>query len=205
MKFNTLIFFSIMLAGCATIFSGTSDEMSFSTNVDPVNVYVDGLKVGDTPLNVAVEKKVGEGRVVRFEKAGYKTQEFKLKNKFDPVAVLDVTSVITSGGIDVLTGAIMEYSPKQYHIEMLKDNQIIQRSQSKQIQFASFVLTNADAIKENLATDGGEALDALLLLVGSGQSSFKFSKWLASNKPLLISTKNPEALLIKIRSSGMTP
>lgn len=205
MKFNTLILFSIILTGCATIFSGTSDEISFSTNADPVKVYIDGLNVGDTPLKIAVEKKIGEGRVVRLEKPGYKTQEFNLKNKFDAVAILDITSVITSGGIDVLTGAMMEYSPKQYHIEMLEDNQATSGRHSEQIQFASFVLTNAEAIKENLAVGGGEALDALLLLVNSGQPSYKFSKWLTNNTKLILSAETPEALLTRVRSSGMTP
>ena len=205
MKFNILMLISIILSGCATIFSGTSDEISFSTNVDPVIVYIDGLNVGKTPLKVAVEKKAGRGRLVRFEKAGYKTEEFNLKNKFDTVAILDITSVITSGGIDVLTGAIMEYSPRQYHIEMLKDDQALLGRQSKQLQFASFVLTNADAIKQNLANGGGEALDALLFLVNPVQPSFKFSKWLTNNTQSLLSAKSPEALLIKIRASGMTP
>lgn len=205
MKFTTLVLISIILAGCATIISGTNDEISFSTNADPVRVYIDGLNVGNTPLKVAVEKKAGKGREVRFEKAGYKTQEFNLKNKFDMVAILDITSVITSGGIDVLTGAIMEYDPKQYHVEMLKNDETILKGQSKQIQFASFVLTNADAIKENLATGGGEVLDTLLLLVNSGHPSFKFTKWLTNNTQSILSTESPEALLTKIRSSGMTP
>ena len=205
MKFNTLMLILIMLTGCATIISGTTDDISFSTNAEPVKVYVDGLYVGDTPLKVAVEKKVGEGRLVRFEKAGYKTQEFNLKNRFDAVAILDIFSVVTSGGIDVLTGAIMEYSPKEYHVEMLEDGQVILENHSKQIQFASFVLTNAEVIKENLAAGGGEALDALLLLVNPGHSSYKFTKWLTDNTESILSTESPEALLTKIRSSGMTP
>ncbi len=205
MKFRIVILTSIVLTGCATIFSGTTDDISFSTNADPVKVYIDGLKVGDTPLKVAVEKKVGQGRLVRFEKAGYKTEEFNLKNKFDTVAILDITSVITSGGIDVLTGAMMEYSPKQYHIEMIEDGQVILGGQSKQIQFASFVLTNSEVIKENIVAGGGEALDALLSLINTGESSYKFTKWLTDNTDSILSTESPEALLTKIRSSGMTP
>lgn len=205
MKNTTIIFVLLVLSGCATLISGTSDEISFSTNVDPVKVYIDGLNVGDTPLTVSVEKKAGKGRLVRFEKDGYKVQEFNLKNKFDTVAILDVTSVLTSGGIDVITGAIMEYSPKQYHIEMVKDNQAILKGHTKQIQFASFVLTNADSIKENLVAGSGEALDTLLSLASTGQSSYKFTKWLTQNTDALLNTKTPEALLTKIRSSGMTP
>jgi len=205
MKFIILVLISVVLVGCATIISGTSDEISFSTNVDPVRVYIDGLNVGKTPLSVAVEKKAGKGRVVRFEKAGYKTQEFNLKNKFDTVAILDVTSVITSGGVDVITGAIMEYDPKLYHVEMLENDKTLTKGQSNQIQFAAFVLTNADAIKENLAKGGGEAINTLLLLANSSQHSFKFANWLANNTQSILATESPEALLTKIRSSGMTP
>lgn len=205
MKFNILILISIILTGCATIFSGKTDEIYFSTNADPVKVYIDGLNVGDTPLKVAVEKKIGEGRLVRFEKEGYKTQEFNLRNKFDAIAILDISSIIISGGIDVLTGAMMEYSPRQYHVEMLADDKVSLGNQSKQIQFASFVLTNAEAIKESLAAGGGEALDVLLMLANSGKSSYKFTKWLTINTDSILTTESPEALLIKIRSSGMTP
>lgn len=205
MKFSVLIFVSIIITGCATIFSGTTDEIFFSTNADPVKVYIDGLNVGNTPLKIPVEKKVGEGRLVRFEKDGYKTQEFNLRNKFDAVALLDISSIVVSGGIDVLTGAMMEYSPKQYHVEMVKDGNVAPGSQSKQIQFASFVLTNADDIKEDLAAGGGEALDGLLLLISPGESSYKFIKWLTDNTDAILSSETPEALLMKIRSSGMTP
>lgn len=205
MKFSALLLFSALLSGCATIISGTSDKIFFSTNHDPVRVYIDGLNVGKTPLEVVVEKKAGKGRLVRLEKTGYQTQEFNLKNKFDTVAILDVTSIVTSGGVDVLTGAIMEYSPKKYHIEMLEDDQLISINQSKQIKFASFVLTNSETIKENLATGNGEALNTLLLLVNTGQSSFKFSQWLNNNLQEILAADSPEALLTRLRSSGLTP
>lgn len=205
MKIAILSVIAMTILGCASIISGTTDQISFSSNVDPVNVYIDGLKVGETPLKVDVQKKVGLGRVVRFEKAGYKTQEFNLRNKFDAVAVLDISSVIVSGGIDVLTGALMEYSPKTYHIEMVDDNEVIHGDQKKQIEFAAFVLTNADVIKKNIAEGEGEALDSLIKLATNGASSYKFSKWLIDNTQSILSSESPEALLTKIRSSGMTP
>lgn len=205
MRFTALVLLSVTLSGCATIISGTYDELSFGTNVDPVRVYIDGLSVGSTPLQTIVQKKAGNNRMVRFEKAGYQTQEFALRNRLDPVAILDVTSILTSGGVDLITGALMEYDPKQYHIEMLEDNEEILTDRSKQIQFASFVLTFANSLKENLARGGGESLDALLLQVKLGHSSFEFTKWLADNTDAILATESPEALLVIIRSSGMTP
>lgn len=196
---------TFLVTGCATIISGTSNDISFSTNVDPVRVYVDGLSVGNTPLTVSVEKKVGEGRIVRFEKEGYHTEEFKLRNKFDPVAVLDISSVIVSGGIDVLTGAIMEYSPREYYVEMRKQDLVVEKDHKNKIMFASFVLTNADSIRENIAMGGGPALEALIKLASNGGSTYAFSRWIVENTGSLLSTSSPESLLTKIRSSGMTP
>lgn len=205
MKRIIVAVFVVLLGGCATLISGTTDELSFSSNVDPVKVYIDGLKVGETPLKVDVEKKAGEGRLVRFEKDGYETQEFKLRNKVDWVIISDVSSVIISGGIDVLSGAIMEYSPKQYHIEMVEMSAPDTALGSKQIQFASFVLTMSEEIQENLAIGEGPALDALVELVGRGQSTYKFSVWLGENTPKLLSAKSPEEFLTMLRSSGLTP
>lgn len=194
-----------MLSGCATIISGTSDEISFSSNADPVKVYIDGLHVGTTPLKVNVDKKAGEGRLARFEKDGYETQEFNLRNKIDWIIVSDISSIIVSGGIDVLSGAIMEYSPKQYHIEMIEKSAPKAALIPKQIQFASFVLTMSDEIKENLVSGGGPALESLISMVGQGQSSYKFSMWLGENTQKLLSASSPEQFLTILRSSGLTP
>lgn len=201
----TILAAVIFIAGCATIISGTTDEISFTSNADPVKVYIDGFKVGETPLKVDVEKKAGEGRLVRFEKDGYETQQFKLRNKVDWVIVSDISSIIVSGGIDVLSGAIMEYSPKQYHIEMVRTADATSEMGSMQIKFASYVLTMSDDIQANLAAGSGPALEALLDLVGQGRSTYKFSVWLGENTQKLISAKTPEELLTMLRSSGLTP
>lgn len=205
MKRVAIFLIIIFMAGCATIISGTTDEISFTSNADPVKVYIDGFKVGETPLKVDVEKKAGEGRLVRFEKEGYETQEFKLRNKVDWIIVSDISSVIISGGIDVLSGAIMEYSPKQYHIEMVKKADAGSEMGSRQIKFASFVLIMSDDIQANLAAGSGPALEGLLELVGQGQSTYKFSVWLGENTQKLLSAKTPEELLTMLRSSGLTP
>src|SRR6266849_3981305 len=62
----------------------------------------------------------GTTDTLKFDAAGYETQEFQLKREFNYVAILDVTSIPTSGGIDVLTGSLMKFSPNEYHVQMLK-------------------------------------------------------------------------------------
>lgn len=205
MRLITLVFLGMILAGCATIFTGTSDEITFNSNVDPVKVYVDGLYVGDTPLKVPVDRQIGEGRLVQFKKDGYATQEFHLRNKFNWISISDVSSIIVSGGVDVLTGAIMQYSPTQYHIEMLQEKVSTSADAEKKIRFASFVLTHADDIKLDLASGSGTTLDTLTKFANEGVSSFKFVKWITDNTQELLATKDAEHLLTVLRSSGMTP
>jgi hypothetical protein len=196
----------LLMEGCATIFTGTTDVIKFSSNVDPVRVFIGGRLVGTTPLTADVRREIGKGPIVRFEKEGYETQEFPLEKEFNWVSVPDVTSVITSGGIDVLTGAIMEYSPRQYHIEMLTNKQTSINESQHQITFAKFVLLNADWIRVDLANDGGEYSNALASLVIAERSTpSEFKSWLQSHKDSLVSASDPEMLLTELRQSNMTP
>lgn len=195
----------LLMSGCATIFSGTTDTISFSTNVDPVRVYIGGRFVGTTPLTTTVHRAIGEGPQVKFEKEGYGTQAFSLEKEFNWVSVLDVSSLLTSGGIDVLSGAIMKYSKDRYHVEMIPGSARLEDGQ-RQIAFAKFVLLNADNIRADLARDGGEYLETLSAWRMTDNTSpgiFKF--WLTFHKDELISSYNPEALLATLRQSELTP
>src|SRR5690242_3239340 len=89
---------------CATIFTGTSDELSFDANVLDVRLSIDGEVQGTLPLTINVSRNFVGGRrfVARFEKSGYSTQQFELKREFNTVAILDISSTLVSGGVDVL-------------------------------------------------------------------------------------------------------
>jgi len=97
----------IQLGGCGTIFTGTTDEIKFSANVPGVRLTIDGQYKGELPLTVVQSRGFmnGESFKAKFEAPGYETQEFQLKRQFNTVAVLDITSITTSGGIDFLTGS----------------------------------------------------------------------------------------------------
>lgn len=205
MKHLILMFVSAVLAGCATLISGTSNEIYFATNVDPVRVFIEGRFVGKTPLSIDVEKKTGKGPLVRLEKAGYETQEFHLVNTFDMVAILDISSPLTSGGIDLISGALKEYQPREYHVELFKPDELTTKSKHEKMEFVNFVLTNAPSLQESLAKGKGESLDALLLLVNKETSSQDFSLWLSENSGMLMAANDPSELLSKLRLSGMTP
>ena len=192
---------TLLMTGCATLFTGTTDEINFTSNVDHVRVYVAGRLVGETPLKTVVKRQIGQGPQIKFEKEGYETQEFFLEKEFNWVSILDVSAILTSGGIDVLTGAVLKYSRNSYHVEMLSTRSTSLDAHDRQIQFAKFVLLNADKIRADLAGDGGEYSRSLVSLV----SAQGFESWLLSQKDPLISASDPELLLSALRQSHMTP
>lgn len=196
---------SLFITGCATMFSGTSDTIAFTTNVDEVRVYIGGRYVGTTPLTLDVNRQTNKGPLVRFVKDGYESQEFYLSQKFDTVAILDITSILTSGGIDVLSGAIMEFSPREYHVEMIDAKLSNIYDRQKQIQFARFILFNAHNIQKDLANDGGEYSATMVSIIVKDNSNNNFEEWVANNKEMLISKLDQELFLTSLRSSQMTP
>lgn len=196
----------LLSASCATIFTGTKDSITFTSNVGHVRVFMGGRLLGETPLTVDVKRQVGQGPLVRFVKKGYRTQEFHLEHEFNMVSILDISSIVTSGGIDVLSGAIMKYSPDHYHVEMLANNQTSLEELQNQIEFAEIVLLNADWVRADLANGGGEYYRAIMSLATTrGSTPSEFKRWVQKNKVLLTEARGPEMLLAMLRKSRLTP
>jgi hypothetical protein len=161
------------LCGCATIFTGTTDTLTFSANVPGVRLTLDGQYKGELPLTLPMSRNFvgGQQFIARFEREGYVTQEFKLQREFNTVAILDITSIPTSGGIDVLTGSLMKFSPTDYHVQMLQQGQA---ATSPEFRRATGVyrcaLVNHRAIQKDLARGGGESLRAFAAAVSGGDA-----------------------------------
>src|SRR5262249_89188 len=111
-----------MMTGCGTIFTGTTDDIKFTANIPNVRLTIDKQPKGVIPITVKQSRGFmnGESFTAKFEEDGYETQEFQLKRNFNTVAVLDITSIPPSGGIDFITGSLMRFEPTEYHIEMRK-------------------------------------------------------------------------------------
>lgn len=163
-----------VLSGCATIFSGTSDKLKFDANVPGVKLTVDGHFLGELPLEIEMSRNFFGGRqfAAKFERPGYATQQFVLTREFNPVAVLDVTSVVTSGGIDVLTGAIMRFAPRQYYLQMLPAGaDPMSAAVAHSRETCLFALANFEALRKDLARGGGESLRTFAALARGLQAA----------------------------------
>lgn len=104
-----------LLASCATIISGTSQAVTIDSNVAGATVVIDGSSVGTTPFSGKVRRRRETIGMVR--KEGYVAQSFTMSSSYNPVALLSIFWDYST--TDFLTGAVWEYSPSQYYIELV--------------------------------------------------------------------------------------
>ncbi|WP_353219657.1 PEGA domain-containing protein [Salinisphaera sp. S4-8] len=106
-------------SGCATIASGTDQNVSFDSEPEGATVRIAGQAIGKTPVSLHLDNK--SGQTVSFEMEGYRTVSKSLETKTDAWFFAN----ILIGGLgligsttDFATGAIYEYSPDQYFVTL---------------------------------------------------------------------------------------
>jgi hypothetical protein len=162
---------AVTMSGCATMFTGTTDDVTFEANVPDVRLSIDGEVQGQLPLTVKMSRNFMGGRrfLAKFERDGYATQEFELKREFNTVAILDVSSILTSGGVDVLTGSIMRFAPKQYHVQMVEAGTSATSAEfQRTLELYRFALTNYRDLQKDIARGGGDHLATFAWLISGG-------------------------------------
>ena len=160
----SLVSAPIQLNGCATIFTGTTDTLKFNANVPGVRLTIDGEYKGELPLTLTMSRNFMNGQQfkAKFEAAGHETQEFQLKREFNYVAILDITSIPTSGGIDLLTGSLMKFSPDEYHVQMLKKGKSPGSAEfERSMRLYRYALMNYRKVQLDIVHGGGEYLESL--------------------------------------------
>lgn len=117
--FRSIAFLSVvlLLAGCASIFKGTDQTLTFTSEPDGAQVIIDGISVGVTPLSTKVKKN--SKSAVMIKKDGYKVQTIPLDKKYDGIALLNVFWDFST--TDFITGAAYEYDPNTYYFKLAKD------------------------------------------------------------------------------------
>ncbi len=106
----------LMLSGCASIFKGTRQDLTFESNPEGAKVYLDGKLMGVTPFTMPVKK--AKYTTLRVEKEGYITVERDLKRTYDFVALLDVFWDCST--TDAISGAAFPYKDNSYYFELTK-------------------------------------------------------------------------------------
>lgn len=171
MKFLAL---TALCCGCATIFTGTHDMMSFDSNAPGTRLTIDGQYMGVLPLQIDMSRNFMGGKHfhARFEAEGFVTQEFDLNREFNTVAILDITDPITCGGIDALTGSMLRFSPTAYRIQMLLQGESSEAAEfQRKLESVRFGLYNYGRLREDLARGGGEYLRSFAFVLSGGDAA----------------------------------
>jgi hypothetical protein len=107
----------LLLSGCATLFSGTDDDITFDSEPQGAQVLIDGIVVGTTPTTVVVDRPGLEETDVTVQLEGYEPLRFELDTEFNNTAILNVF-FWPGFVIDVLTGALFKYDKKSYTVDL---------------------------------------------------------------------------------------
>jgi len=118
-KLLLAVLLSISVSGCATVFTGTSDRIAFSSDPDGANILVNGVNKGQTPSTIVVKRKLSD-TYVTLEKTGFVDRTILLENQFNSASIFNTLNM-AGWVIDGVSGSVMEYSMKSYNVELEKN------------------------------------------------------------------------------------
>jgi hypothetical protein len=122
MKKIILLMPILMMTSCATIFTGSSEMITISSNVDKSTVKFDGMKMGSTPFNYKVKKSF-KG-IVTVEAEGYEEERFQLQKSFNAISLLNLLTgpfFLAGAIVDLATGSINKFDVKGVNVELKKE------------------------------------------------------------------------------------
>ena len=112
-----VVFTAFIFTSCATILSGTSDDITFNSDPSGAAIMLDGLKVGKTPATVSIKRPGFGNKEITLKLDGYEDRTFMLQKEFNVMAICNLGG-IPGWVIDILTGAVMKYSKKNYDLDL---------------------------------------------------------------------------------------
>lgn len=115
--FTVFLVGSVLLSGCATLFSGTDDEIRFQSEPSGAQVMIDGIVVGTTPTTVSVDRPGLNDTDVTVQLEGYEPRTFELKKEFNTTSILNIF-FWPGFVIDAVTGALFTHDKKSYTVDL---------------------------------------------------------------------------------------
>jgi len=108
---------SLMVTSCATIFSGTKQNVRFSSNPPSALVFIDEVEAGKTPFEMKLTRKSEHSVMMKLD--GYPTYQTRLTQKFNGWCVGNIfIGGLIGVVVDVSTGAMYNLSPSVINADM---------------------------------------------------------------------------------------
>ena len=108
---------AFLFTSCATILSGTSDDITFNSDPSGAAIMLDGLKVGKTPATVSIKRPGFGNKEITLKLDGYEDRTFMLQKEFNTMAICNLAGW-PGWVIDIITGSVMKYSKTNYDLDL---------------------------------------------------------------------------------------
>lgn len=114
-----LLAFSFMLySGCATIFSGSNEDITFNSEPQGAKLIINGANHGITPVTIKLKK--GVDYAVEFVKEGFENKSLRVTYGLGVHwLILDILSGLIGVIVDASTGNWNEFDMSEYKATMV--------------------------------------------------------------------------------------
>ncbi len=166
-----LAFLLIMaLTACGTIFSGSTQQLSFDSNVKDIEIYANGALVcNKVPCIVDIDRS-SSALIIMAKARGYEDAIGQVKSKINTVSWWNLTGVY-SWTTDFATDSMWKYTRSGVYINMrpLRMQYSEKEKFNKEAKIKAFALFNYPEIK----IENQEYIEALAELTGKKESELK--------------------------------
>lgn len=114
--YPALFLCAFLISSCATLITGTKQNIHFDSRPQGARVEVNGLDVGKTPCDVMVSSSLQQ-KVFTFKLDGYQPKTVEAGRTLNPIAILDWFTLLGLI-VDIGTGALMKYDPTSYIVTL---------------------------------------------------------------------------------------
>ena len=111
------VFLLTVSSGCATLFSGSSDMVTFNSEPAGAEVLIGGITRGRTPVTIPVKRPGFGSTSVTMRMDGHDPVTFQMSSKFNTVSLLNLF-VPVGFIVDAVTGSITKYDQVNYTADM---------------------------------------------------------------------------------------
>lgn len=125
--------------GCATLFTGSTDPVTFTSDPDGAEVVIGGIVQGRTPLTIPVKRPGLNDQTVTLRLDGYDPVTFQLQDDINGATLLNLFVPI-GFVIDAVTGSITKYSRLSYDVDMYRGSVALDARQLERTVDGAIVL-----------------------------------------------------------------
>lgn len=149
---------SIFLCSCATLFTSRQQNVTFDSNEEAVDIYINGEKICKTPCVAKVDRS-RDTMLIIGKKNGFEDATVTVNSGINIVTLINLISFTTgSFGLttDITNSHAWEYQPNAFYLTMEKEDTTpgAQEKRAKERKIREYVLSNYSDIKADVVYTG---------------------------------------------------